>query len=158
MARTKHRAIRAAVAALLRAGGTSISPAPTLSAPALKKGLVFENRVYRLAEGVISQIHVNYTGSDPDRVAIKGAPIDWTTSIELLIRARREGDTSAEDVADEAWADVYARLMADQTLGGLAAYLDPGSMQVIDDQGEVDVCQLLWNVQYRHDTANNSIT
>lgn len=145
MAHSKHRAIRVAVAALFTA------------APALASGRVYENRAYTLATDVASQIHVNYVASDPQPIAIAGAPIAWATEIEIQIKARAGGGLSAEDVADALWTDVFARVMAAQQLGGLAAYLDPGAMSAQDDQAEVGVCSLTWRFTVQHDTSNNSI-
>jgi hypothetical protein len=145
MAHSKHRAIRAAVAALLTSG------------TALAGGRVYENRAYPLAEGVASQIHVNYVESQPAPIGISGAPVAWATTIEIQIKARASADSSAEDVADALWTDVYARVMAGQQLGGLAAYVDPGAMESQNDQADTGVCRLTWSFVVQHDTSNNSI-
>lgn len=146
MAQSKHRAIRAAVAALLT------------SAPALAGVHVFENRVYSLAQGVARQVHVNYVESTPAPIAIAGSPIAWATEIEVVIKARAtpSGD-SAEDVADALWTEIYAQVMGNQQLGGLAAYLEPGAARAEDDQAEVGVCRLTWLFVVQHDTSHNSI-
>lgn len=145
MANSSQRAIRAAVAGLFTAG------------TALAGGRVYQNRVFSLAAGVNSQVHVNYVDSVPERAAIFGAPIEWTTQIEVVIKARRSGGASAEDRADEIWVDAYSRVMAAQSLGGLASGLDPGPASVGDDELDTDTCRLTWALSVRHSTANNSI-
>lgn len=145
MAQSKHRAIRAAVAALL----TAATP--------LAGGRVFQNRAYDLAEGVSAQIHVNFAGSDPERVAMKGAPISWATDLEIVVKTRAAGAVSADDVADALFVDIYARVMAAQALGGLAAGLDPGAVDVDTAEADAGVCRLSWRITVQHDTDNNSI-
>jgi hypothetical protein len=145
MVYSQHRAVRTAVAALLSAG------------PALAEGRIFENRNYRLPTGVESQVHVNYAQSEPQRAAILGAPIDWDTSIEITVKARANTVLTAEDVADEIWTAAYARVMADQTLGGTVASIDPGVVTVQDDEADTGTCKLTWELLVRHETSNDSI-
>lgn len=142
---SKHRSVRVAVAALLSAN------------PSLAEGRIFENRNYRLPSGVESQVHVNYVQSEPQRAAINGAPIDWDTAIEITVKARANDVLSAEDIADEIWTAAYARVMADQTLGGTVASIDPGVVTVDDDEADTGTCKLTWSILVRHETSNNSI-
>lgn len=146
MAYSKHRAIREAVAALMLAG------TPVCG------GRVFQNRAFKLATDVASQLHVNYGDSTPEVIAVTGAPVDWRTQIELRILVRAAGATPAVDVADEIWADVYARVMADQSLGGLVGLLDPGPMAVDTDEADTSVARLAWLFSVDHRTSNNVIT
>lgn len=145
MATSKHLAIRAAVAALFAA------------ATALAGGRIFQNRDYTLASGVASQIHVNRVDSDPDGEILTGAPVDWVTQIEVVIKTRKSGATEAEDVADEIWTDAYARLMADQSLGGLVGLLTQGAVSFDQDEADTDVAVITWRFSVTHRTANNSI-
>lgn len=145
MAQSKHRAIRAAVAALL----TADTP--------LAGGRVFQNRAYDLAEGIADQVHVNFAGSEPERVAIKGAPISWETELEIVVKARAQGGITADDAADALWVEIYARVMAAQALGGLAAGLDPGAVDIDSAEADTGVCRLNWRLTVLHDTDNHSI-
>lgn len=139
--------------------------AATLSAPpALGAGgaghspILFEDRNYPLADAVTSQIHVDYGQSTPEVVAITGAPVDWSTDIEITIKARRDGPTSAKVLADSILVDVYARVMGDQSLGGRVALLQPGAVSLNRDELDTDVCSLTWTFSVQHRTANNVIT
>lgn len=146
MATSKHLAIRAAVAALFAA------------APALAGGRIFQNREYTLATGIDSQIHVNRVDSDPNVDVLFGAPIDWQTQIEAVVKARRSGATEAEDVADAIWTDAYARLMADQGLGGLAMQVTQGAVSFGQDEADTDVAEITWRFAVMHRTDSNLIS
>lgn len=146
MAISKHMAIRAAVAALFAAG------------PALAGGRIFQNREYSLAVGVASQIHVNRVEADPNGDILTGAPIDWVTQLEVVIKARKAAAVEAEDVADDIWTEAYARLMADQSLGGLAMQLTQGAVSFDQDEADTDVASITWRFSVSHRTANNVIS
>jgi hypothetical protein len=146
MATSKHMAIRAAVAALFAA------------ATPLAGGRVFQNREYALGAGVASQIHVNRVESDPEGEILTGAPIDWQTELEVVIKARKSGGAEAEDVADEIWTEAYARLMADQSLGGLAMLLTQGQVTFGQDEADTDVAEIRWRFTVMHRTTNNAIS
>lgn len=141
---TAQRQLRATIAQVLRG-------APTLS------DYVRENRPLPLPQSVPLQIHLNYVDSNPTRMAISGAPIDWDTDFELVVKARNNGTDSAEDCADAVWFSAFGRLMADQTLGGQVAYLEPGVASVSDDEVDTDVCTLTWRFTVRHSTGINTL-
>jgi hypothetical protein len=145
MAQSQQAAIRAAVAALMHAG----TP--------LCGGRIHENRAFQLPQGAAAQLHVNYRQSDPERIAFGGNPIDWTTEIELVIKTRAVGGVTAEDAADAIWVDAFARLMADQSLGGLVSDLQPGTAAAEDDQADTGTCRLTWSFTVQHRTEQNSL-
>lgn len=147
MATSDQVRIRAAVAALLL-GGT-----------AMAGGRVRENRDLSMSNDVTSQVHVNFTRSQPvDAVIYTGHPRDWMTDIELVFLARKTGGSEAADVADAMWVEAYSRLMADQTLGGLAGELLPGEAFVDNDQADASLCRLTWSVTVRHRTNNDTLS
>lgn len=142
---SKHLQIRAAVAAAIAT---------------VAEQRVVQNRDFTLAKGVDSQVHVNFRGSDPDKVSMSlaGHPIDWSTEIEIQVLARKIADQEASDAADAIWAQLFALVMADQTLAGKADYLEPGSVDVEDAEGDTSTCRLTWTLTVRHRTDSNSIT
>jgi hypothetical protein len=143
MANSKHLAIRAGAAAAV---GT------------VAGGRVHQNRQFTLAKGVVSQVHVNFRGSEPEQVVqYANHPRDWETDLQIVVLARKDGATEACDVVDALWVEIYGLLMADQSLGGLADYLVPQRVEVGDDQADTSVCRLEWFIQVRHRTADNSI-
>lgn len=148
MAASKHLAIRAAVAALFAA------------APALAGGHIFQNREYTLPIGVDSQIHVNRVESDPDNALMASGRLDWLTTIEVVIKTRQAATsaTEAETVADAIWTDAYARLMADQSLGGLVMQLTQGLVVFEQDTVDTDVAVITWRFTVLHRTDNNVIS
>lgn len=128
-------------------------------APALADGQIHNTRDFSLATGVARQINVNFASSDPsDAVIYTGNPRDWTTEIELVIQARKIGSDEAPVVADALWVEAYARVMADQSLGGLVNKLDPGGAQVDPGQADTSLCRLIWRISCEHRTSNDSIS
>jgi hypothetical protein len=145
MTQTLHLSIRDAVAALYQAG-TPLCPR------------ILENREISLPVGVESQVQVYRTLSDPERGPIQGSPVDWTTQIRTVIKARKTANGSAETIADAMHADAYARLMADQTLGGEVMDCVPGPIAWEQDAIDPDVAQVTFDVNYLHRTTANSLT
>lgn len=145
MSNTQHQAIVEAVAALLTA------------APALAGGRVFEGRELALPSDIASQIHVFLNDSDSNGDVLTGAPIDWQSPISIVIRARKSATASAEKVADAIWFDVWSRVMAAQSLGGLAMQLRADNVQRDRDQADPDVAAFTWNFTVTHRTSQNTL-
>lgn len=147
MANSQHQSIVEAVQALLTA------------APALASGRVFEGRDMPLGSDVVSQIHVFANDSEPNADILTGAPVDWLSQIAIVIRARRDTTTgySAEKVADALFVDVWSRVMAAQSLGGLAMQLQVGPVQRDRDQADPDVAAFTWLFHIVHRTTQTSI-
>ena len=146
MATSQHLAVRDAVAALLQA------------APALAGGRVFENRDYKLAADAASGVWVFRDDSIPARGPIMGSPIDWTTRVRVVVKARTTGGVTAETAADALATEAYARVMAAPQLGGLASDLEAGQITWQQDEIETSVamCELEFFVQHR--TTSNLLT
>lgn len=147
MSASQHQAIAVAVAALL------------LVAPALSEGRVLEGRDFSLPVGVLSQIQVFLGDSVPESTLLTGAPVDWTTDVNVVIKARRSlvAALSAEAVADALWFDAWARVMAAQSLGGLVQSLVPSTVSRDRDEADTDVHVLTWLFQVTHRTTSNSL-
>ena len=87
-----------------------------------------------------------------------GYPVSWTTAVAVDCYAR-SGTSTAPDAAVDALVDaVYARLMADTTLGSAVVALQPGSIGYdFDADGEQTTCAtLVFNA--RHRTAGSTLT
>jgi hypothetical protein len=147
MTASLHLGIRDAVAALYQA------------ATALAGNRIHENRNFPLAEGVASQIQVFRLQSVPERLLLgPTAPIDWVTDIRTVIKARTDGATSAEAAADAIAVAAYARVMADQTLGGLCEQIEPGTFEWDQAEADSNVVQVSWDIQVRHRSYTNAIS
>lgn len=143
---TKHLAVRDALAAAYQA-------APALSTR------ILENRQLTLPEGVPSQIQVYRVDSNPDLQLIHStAPIDWATTLRTVIKARKSGGSSAEAVGDDLMAQCFARVMADQSLGGTVEELTTGAFTWDQDEADTTVAVVTWDVTVIHRTANNILT
>lgn len=147
MSASKHLGLRDAVAALF------------LASTPLAGGRVLENRNAPLLDGIASQIHVTRVQSLPEKILIGAlAPVDWTTEVRVLIKARRSGTTSAEVVADDIACDCFARLFADQTLGGRCDLMDPGPFVWDEAEEDSNVVVVAMTVTLTHRTEGNVIT
>lgn len=145
MAASKHLGIRDAVAA---AYAGLLDPARILA-----------NRDHGMPEGVAAQIHVHRTQSVPESAPVMtGAPLDWVTDIRTLVKARKDGATSAEDVADDLAGQCFARVMADQTLGGLCFQIESGPFVWDQDEQDTAVAVATWDIRVWHRTNGNTVT
>lgn len=146
MAASKHLGIRDAVAALYMAG----TP--------LAGGYIEENRDKPLPDGRVAQIHVYRVISRPERTNVSAhAPIDWWTDIRTVVKARKTGLSTAEAVADDIACECFARVMADQTLGGLVGQIEPGDLGWDQDELDSSVVLVTWNIRVWHRTEFNTI-
>lgn len=144
MATSKHLAIRDAVAALY-AG--------------LAGDRIYENREYPLQQDVPSHIQVYRVDAQSERPFLGAtAPIDWTTTIRTVVKARKDATNSAEIAADTVMAACWARVMADQTLGGLVQLLESGGITWEQDEADSNVVMFTWDFQVQHRTEANVIT
>lgn len=147
MSTSKHLGLRVAIAGLLTAG------------PALAGGYVFQNRDYTLPTGRDAQVHVNLEKSDPIDIHLGlDAPRDWESTVAIVVLARRSGSVEAADAADAIWTDAYARLAADQTLGGQVWDMLPGEMDTEPDEADTSITRLTWRLTLRHRTTNQTIS
>lgn len=145
MSQTQHQAIVEAYAALLTAG----TP--------LAGGRVFEGRDLALGSDVASQIHVFLNDSIPNGDVLTGAPIDWESEIAFVVRARSSASASAEKVADALLFEVWSRVMAGQSVGGLVTQFTAGPVTRDRDPADSNVAAFSWTPTVAHRTANNTL-
>lgn len=128
-----------------------------LAAPMLAEGNVVANRRRPMPAAVDRQIFVYLQDSVPSRGAIKGAPIDWRTTIRVECLARDAGPVDADSVADALAVQVYGRVLADPSIGGLAYDAEPTAMGTTGDEADssLSATQFLFTVW--HTTADHSI-
>ena len=71
-------------------------------------------------------------------------PVSWTSAISVECYARTSAATTPDVAVDSLVEAVYARLMADPTLGGVVLSLQPQSMSWdFDADGEQTACATL---------------
>lgn len=145
MASTLHIGIRDAVAALFTA------------TTALAGGRVYKNREFVLIKDMESAIWVNRRTSNPTRRTVAGT-MDWETEIHVQIRTRKGASATAEAIADDLSANVYARLMGATNLGGLAIDVTQGPIDWSQDEADTAVCVCDMTFIVQHRTADNVIT
>jgi hypothetical protein len=71
-----------------------------------------------LAEQFDDAVNVQFDGSLPFSGAIMGAPVDWDSRFTIEMFARTT-TTTADLAVDPLMDEIYRRLLADTTLGGL---------------------------------------
>lgn len=92
-------------------------------APAVTAGPIGEDiDVGRLGEDVDEAVSISLASSEPQNpTAILGHPVDWISTLQIEAYARRDAATPLSGRASRALqARIYARLMANPTLGGTA--------------------------------------
>jgi len=98
---------------------------------------------------------VQWEGSLPDVVAIRGAPINWVSRVTVSCSARAVEQTGDEAV-DPLLERVYSRLAADPTLGGLV--FDIGLPTLEADTGvegeKTGWIQMTYHVKHRTQRNN----
>jgi len=105
--------------------------------PALADGGVHRFLARAVAREVKYTIVVRKDGSTPqDRATIEGHPVDWITNIAIECYARADGEESPDEASDRLFAQVYERLMADPTLGGLVDNVEDPTLAWDTDDGE----------------------
>lgn len=107
------------------------------AAPALAGGNVWEEELRPLPEGSTQAIVVRFESSRPDRGAILGAPIDWVSTLTVECHARVDNRSATLGRASRRLhGEVYARLMADPSLGGKV--FDLQEPDLATDQAQLD--------------------
>lgn len=128
-----------------------------LASPPLADGNVVANRRRPMPASVTRQIFVYLQDSLPERGAIRGAPIDWRTTIRVECLARDDGPVDADTAADALAVEVYARLLADMSLGGRAYDLEPSAMGCTGDEADATLSATQFLFAVSHTTADNTI-
>ena len=82
---------------------------------------------------------------------ISSMPVTWTTTIAVECKSRTTGSTSADVAVDALLESVYARLMADPSLGGVVLGLQPQNVSFdFDADGDKTACAtLVLNARHR---------
>lgn len=89
------------------------------AAPAVSDN-IFRARDRAIAEDQPTAINVQFDAADPRPVAMFGAPVDWLSRFTVECYAR--SSTASGDLAvDPLLLNVFARMAANSTLGGLVA-------------------------------------
>lgn len=106
---------------------------------------IFRARTKPIAKEAADAVVVRVLGSDIERFAINGGPMNLDTQIAVECYARASGASQSPDAAvDALLAKVYARLAANATLGGLVMDLKPTRLDYdFDADGEATACATL---------------
>lgn len=127
-----------------------------LAAPAIATQ-VLRGRRRPMSEGTAQAIYVYFAGSVPERGAIHGAPVDWTTNVRIESTSRAVGTQTAEQAALALNAKAWARLLADQTLGGVAQDIAPGPIDIDEDELDTSLAVVINTLQVVHRTAEHTL-
>ncbi len=130
---------------------------------ALSAGPAIAGQVSRIKLRPISKenptaIVVRPADAGVEQGAGAGVPLIWGTVIAVSCYARGAASAPADQALDPVLRDAFARLMADQSLGGLAGGINPtGIAWEFDVDGENTACATLtFNV--RHASAATTLT
>jgi len=89
---------------------------------------------------------------------IPGYPVSWTSAISVECYARSSVATAPDVAVDSLVEAVFARLMADPTLGGVILALQPQSMawDFDADGDQTTCCTLVFHARHRSPGATLS--
>ena len=129
---------------------TFVSQAVAAIVAALNAGTPVAPQVARvrlrpLAATATTAVVVRPLNSEVSEMAlIPGHPVSWATSISVECYARSSAATAPDAAVDSLVEAVYARLMADTTLGGVVVAVQPQSISWdFDVDGEQTTCATL---------------
>jgi len=117
---------------------------------------IFDDSERRIMRVTVTDLEANVPYSQDVTVA-KTVERNSVKPGEVAIRTRTSGSTSAESAADTLSADVFNRLMADPTLGGLAQDIQPGAMVWEDEEGDTPIAVCTLRATVLHRTTDLSI-
>lgn len=122
--------------------------------PAVAVDQIVRGRRTPMPEGVDSRVTIRPADADEMPISVHEAPIDRMLIVAINLDVR---DTDAEAELDVLLKAVYAKLMTDSTLGGVAIDITPGRITWDFDSLDDDVASaaLLFNVRLR--TPHNSL-
>lgn len=104
----------------------------TLSAPPAIAERISEDDQTALPESVSSALVIVFRGAEPALHPLASGPTDWVTHVDVQCHVRADSASSTGRASRKLFAEVFSRLMADQTLGGAATLITPRA--VISDQ------------------------
>lgn len=105
-------------------------------APAIAQGTVVEERTRPFGADTSEAVIVRFGASVPMQPEpLLGAPIDWRTTLTIEHHARGDDRTPNGRASRRLAGAVYARLMADPTLGGAVESLSVPRLVADDAQG-----------------------
>lgn len=131
--------------------------ASLLASPAvLPAEQIYKARLKPVAAQFEEAVVVRLVGGLAEEFAILNAPTDWDTDIEVECYARSK-DLDPDDACDELLGRVYARLVADPTLGGLLMGLRVTSLEYDFASEAQQLSCVKLTLKALHRTDNNTL-
>jgi hypothetical protein len=116
---------------------SSLQQAPAVTA------VVERTRLRPLSAEMTEMVVVRPHGAEPSEEAVltNGLPVSWTAVFDIECYKRAPAGTAPDAAVDALICAVYARLMADPTLGGAVRWIQPAGLGYeYDAKAEQDVC------------------
>lgn len=114
---------------------------------------IHRSRVRPISADWTTAVVVTPQSADLERLAIRGAPINLESQIEVVCFARAVPGQSPDVAVDALLSAVYARLVADPTLGGLALDLAPARISYEFDAEAEQVASVTLALTVQHQAA-----
>lgn len=116
---------------------------------------IVRSRNRPVAEQNTQAVVIHLRSSEPNRGAILGAPVDWTTRIEVECYAT--GTSPGDSAVDALLLSVHDRLLADKTLAGTAddVYVEDIAWETEAQAANAGCATLTLGVLHR--TASNTL-
>lgn len=146
---TIHLAILAAMEAALKA------------APAVTAGPITKGRSRPISSDHPQALNLNLVSSAV-AIGLTGGRTGWMTAIDVECYGRASGDTSPQDAVDPLLGATYDRLLADNTLGGIAQDVNPAEGETIrwefDDDGADKRCRATARFMVLHVNGDRTLS
>lgn len=117
-------------------------------APAVASGNITRASERDVAQTATTAVAVRIESAEPERIVIKS--LDWSSVIAIDVYAR--GD-APDSVADPILAAIYARIMADPTLGGTVIDCQPQAITWDYAAADTDLCVCTARFAVQHRTT-----
>jgi hypothetical protein len=118
---------------------------------------IYRARMRPMAAQHTDAVVVRILSATPDRVELGGAPIDFTTLVAIECYAR-SATTTPDLAADTLLANVYAKLMADTSLGGTVMDINLTAIDYDFDADADNTACITLTLSVRHRTSSTTLT
>lgn len=114
---------------------------------------IFRARDRTLAEQFDDAVNVQFDGGNPYSGAMHGAPVDWSSTFTVECWARTTSTTS-DLVVDPLLLEIYRRIAADTTLGGLVDNVGVPVIEAVNNAEQQKTGWIRMTYPVEHRTAN----
>lgn len=133
---------------------TALRAAPAVTAGPIDEEIDAESVAEQHAEAV----SVALASSAPSSETVNGHPVTWRSEVSIECYARRDGRTVTGRASRALHARVYARLLVDPSLGGIALGLDTPRIDIVSEVADTRLGCCIGTYGVLHRTPAGSLS